>query len=93
MSELQESRDPSQLSLREEARKRVQARRNLQGGVVAYVVINAFLVGVWTVTGRGYFWPGWVMAAWGLALLLGIWAYLRGPVTEADIDKELRRKP
>ncbi len=76
---------------RDAARKRVQKRRNLQGGVVAYVVVNAFLVGVWALTGAGYFWPGWVIAGWGVGLLLGLWDYIRGPVTEADVDAELRR--
>ena len=78
-------------SEREEARKRLQKRRNLQGGVVAYVVINAFLIGVWAVTGRGYFWPGWVLSGWGVALVLGLWDYYRRPITEADVDAELHR--
>jgi hypothetical protein len=78
-------------SAREAARKRVQKRRNLQGGFVAYVVVNAFLVFVWAVTGAGYFWPAWVLAGWGMGMVLGLWDYLRGPVTEADVDKELRR--
>ena len=77
---------------REEARKRVQKRRNLQGGFVAYVVVNAFLIGVWAVTGAGYFWPGWVLAGWGVGMVLGLWDYYRGPVTEADVDAELRRR-
>jgi len=76
---------------RDQARKRIENRRNLQGGVIAYFVINAFLVGVWAWTGRGYFWPAWIMAGWGVGMVLGIWAYLRGPVTEADIDRELGR--
>jgi hypothetical protein len=73
------------------ARKRIEKRRNLQGGFVAYVVINAFLVGVWAITGRGYFWPVWVIGGWGVGMLLGLWDYVRGPVTEADIDSELDR--
>jgi hypothetical protein len=66
-------------------------RRDLQAGCVAYVVVNAFLVGVWAMTGRGHFWPAWIMAAWGMGMLLRFWDYKRGPVTEADIDNELRR--
>jgi len=76
---------------RENARKRIKRRRDLQGGAVAYVVINAFLVGVWAMTGRGYFWPGWVLAGWGVGMVLGLWDYVRGPVTERDIDDELNR--
>lgn len=76
---------------RNEARKRLEQKRNLQGGFIAYVVINAFLIGVWATTGAGYFWPGWVLAGWGVAMLLGVWTYFRGPIAEADIDEELRR--
>jgi 2TM domain len=76
---------------RASARKRVEKRRGLQGGLVAYVVINGFLVAVWAMTGGGYFWPAWVIAGWGVGMLLGLWDYLRGPVTEADVDDELRR--
>ncbi len=78
-------------SERERARKQIAKRRNLQGGFVAYVVINAFLVGVWAVTGGGYFWPGWILGGWGIGMVLGLWDYFRGPITEADIDEELRR--
>lgn len=74
------------------ARKRIEKRRGLQTGSVAYVLVNAFLVGVWAMTGSGYFWPAWVLGGWGLGMLLGWWDYSRGPVTEADIDRELRRK-
>lgn len=81
--ELESSKD------RDAARKRIEKRRNLQGTFVAYVIINAFLVGVWAMTGQGYFWPAWMIAGWGVAMLLGLWDYLRGPVTEADVDREL----
>jgi hypothetical protein len=73
------------------ARKRVEKRRALVGGFVAYVVVNTFLVGVWMLTGRGYFWPGWVLAGWGAGMLLGLWDYVQGPVSERDVERELRR--
>jgi hypothetical protein len=76
----------------ERARKRVEKKRKFQGDLVAYVVINAFLVGVWAVSGYGYFWPGWVLAGWGVMLVLDGWrAFLRRPVSDADIREELRR--
>ena len=76
---------------REAARRRLERKRKLVGDIVAYLVVNAFLVGVWAVTGRGYFWPGWVLAGWGVLLLLDAWNTLyRRPITEADIDRELR---
>ncbi len=90
MSELSEI-SPTNNSARAFARKRIEKRRSLQAGLVAYVVINAFLVAVWAMTGAGYFWPAWVIAGWGVGMLLGLWDYLRGPVTDRDIDDELDR--
>ena len=76
---------------RAEARKRIEKRRNLLATLVAYVVVNAGFVGVWAVTGRGYFWPGWVIALWGVGMVLGLFDYMRRPITESDVDAELRR--
>jgi hypothetical protein len=83
---------PELTSEREAARKQLQARRDFASHLVAYLVINAFLVAVWAITGVGYFWPAWVIAGWGIGLVLHAWdVFLRRPVTEADIDNELRR--
>jgi hypothetical protein len=77
---------------RAEARRRVLAKREFVSHLVAYVVINAFLVTVWALSGAGYFWPVWVLAGWGIGLVLHGWeTFLRHPVTEADVDAELRR--
>ena len=84
-------RDPADVE-RAEARKRLEARRKLVSDVVSYLVINAFLVFVWLITGAGYFWPGWVMAGWGIFLALHVWeVFWRRPITEADIDEEISR--
>jgi fatty acid desaturase len=77
----------------ERARKRVEKKHKFRGDVAAYVVINAFLIGVWAVTGFGYFWPGWILAGWAVFLVLDAWnIFYRRPVTEADIERELRNQ-
>jgi len=77
---------------RERARKRVEAKREFGSHVAAYVVVNAFVVGIWVFTGAGYFWPAWLIGAWGVGLALHGWdLFVRRPVTEADVDEELRR--
>ncbi|WP_372595207.1 2TM domain-containing protein [Actinotalea sp.] len=75
------------------ARKRVQARRDLSTHAVAYLVVNAFLVLVWWMTSpQGYLWPAWVLGGWGIGLVLNAWEVLgRRPITDADVDRELRR--
>lgn len=76
-----------------EARKRLERQRKFRGDVAAYVVINAFLIGVWAVAGFGYFWPGWVLGGWGLLLALDARnAFFRRPITDADIEEEMRRR-
>ncbi|SES43016.1 2TM domain-containing protein [Pedococcus cremeus] len=76
----------------EQARARLLRKRKFRGDVVAYLVINAFLVGLWAVSGAGSFWPGWVLAIWGVLLLLDGWdAYFRHDVTEDDIQREMHR--
>jgi hypothetical protein len=78
----------------EQARTRLIRRRKVRGDLMAYVVINAFLVGIWAVAGSGYFWPGWVLAGWGVLLLLDAWdAYLRHDVTDADVQREMNKTP
>ncbi|MFC6238083.1 2TM domain-containing protein [Longivirga aurantiaca] len=74
------------------ARRRLEEKRKFSGHLATYVVVNAFLVGIWYWNGAGSFWPGWVMAGWGIGLVLNFWeVYLRRPITEADIEAEMRR--
>lgn len=76
----------------EQALKRLKSKRDYEGHLVVYLVVNAFLTLVWWWSGAGYFWPGWVMAGWGIALVIGFWqTFLRHPITEADVQREMRR--
>lgn len=76
----------------EAARKRVERKRKFRADVVAYVVINACLIGAWAATGAGYFWPGWVLAGWGVALVLDAWnVFFQRPISPEDIERELHR--
>lgn len=78
---------------RREAVKRLEKKRGWTSAMIAYVVVNAFLVGIWATTGRGYFWPGWVLGGWGLGMALSFFdTFVRRPVTEADIEAEMRRR-
>lgn len=75
-------------------RKRLESRREFGAHLFAYTVVNAALVGIWFATGAGYFWPAWILGGWGIGLVMHVWdAFVRRPVTEADVDAELRRRP
>lgn len=85
--------EPFRDKSRSEAVKRLEKKRGWQAAMVAYVVVNAFFVGIWALTGRGYFWPAWVIGGWGLGMVLSFWdIYVRRPITEEDIEAELRRR-
>jgi 2TM domain len=74
------------------ALERLKKRRDFQGHVIAYLVINAALWGLWAATGAGYPWPAWVSGAWGVGVVLNAWdVFLRPPITEADVEREMRR--
>lgn len=83
------------MSDREWARRRIVRRRGLITHAVAYFAVNLLLVVIWFFTGAGYFWPGWVIAGWGVGLLLDAASViLQTDITEEQIDRELRnRKP
>ena len=77
---------------REQAMLRLRKRRDLQGHLVAYLVINAALWAVWAATGAGYPWPAWVTGLWAIGLLLNAWdVYFRAPITESDVQREIER--
>jgi len=77
---------------REAAIDRLKNKRAFTQDLVAYVVVNAFLVFVWAMSGRGYFWPAWVMGAWGIGLVMHGWtAFVQQPITEEEIQREMSR--
>lgn len=76
---------------RDAAIKRIKEKRDFRNHVVIYLVVNVFLVGVWALTGSGYFWPGWVIAGWGIGLVLHGLRLYRGerPISDEEIQREM----
>ena len=77
--------------------KRIKRRRAFWMLLLTYVVVNLFLVGVWAFTGRGYFWPLWVMAGWGIGIAFSAISTFAsgmstGKPTEDDIRREVDRR-
>lgn len=80
---------------RDQAIRSLRRKRGFRAQLISYLVINAFLWGVWLATGgaaeQGY-WPAWVSAAWGVGLAFSAWhTYGEKPISESDIDAEMRR--
>ncbi|MFQ5966302.1 MAG: 2TM domain-containing protein [Acidimicrobiia bacterium] len=76
---------------RKAAIKRVRAKRSFRSHLVTYVVINAFLVGIWALSGAGSFWPGWVLLGWGVGFAFHGWNVYReeAPITNEEIRREM----
>jgi hypothetical protein len=84
--------------LREQALLRVRKRRDFKSHVVVYVVVNSVLWGIWAIIGlasdggTSWPWPIFPTLLWGIGLVLNGWdAYLRRPITQAEVDEEMRR--
>ena len=79
-------------SVREAAIKRLKDKRDFRMHVVTYVTINVMLIGIWALTGHGYFWPVWVLGGWGVGLVLHAWTtFFTKPITEAQIEREMSK--
>ena len=85
--------------MRAQAVARLKRKRKFLDDLGAYVTVNGVIWVIWALTGHssdGVPWPLWITGIWGFLLLLdalrlfGPWPG-RGPITEADIDREMRR--
>lgn len=77
------------------ARRRAASKVNFLRNMVVWVFLAIVCIVIWLLSGRGYFWPGWVLFA---LVVSGFWMWLAayGPrdrePTEAEIEEELRRQ-
>ncbi len=79
---------------RELAVKRLQAQRQFMATLVSGIGVVLLMVVIWLLSGRGYFWPIWVMFGFAIALATTAWhAYGKPqtPITEDDIQREMDR--
>lgn len=78
--------------LREAAVRSLKKKRDFRAHLVTYVVVNAMLVGIWAVTGAGFFWPVFPILGWGVGLVLNAWdVYGRKPISDQEIASEMER--
>lgn len=79
--------------LQEIARKRVQMKRGFAIHLMLYVTVNAFLVLIWYLTGKGYPWFLWPLCGWGIGIIANTIAVAMEFLfpEEKAIDREIRR--
>jgi hypothetical protein len=82
----------SEQELREQAITSLKKKRDFRTHLVMYVVVNAFLIGIWAIADGGFFWPAFVLGGWGIGLIGNAWdVYGRKPISEAEIASETER--
>jgi hypothetical protein len=85
--------DTREQAPRDKAVQRLKKRRDFRAHLLVYVLVNGFLVVIWAITGSGFFWPVFPIAAWGIGLVLNAWdVYWRHEITEQDIEHEMERE-
>ena len=56
------------------------------------MLVNAVIWTIWALTGSGFPWPAFPTLCWGIGVGSNAWdVYGRGPVTEAQIQREMER--
>jgi hypothetical protein len=76
------------------ALRRLKAKRGFRGMVATAVGVSLLMVVIWLLSGRGYFWPIWVMFGLGVAVVTTGWsAYgpTSRPITEDEIQAEAEK--
>jgi hypothetical protein len=83
---------PSEADLRQQAIRSLKKKQDFRSHVVAYVLVNALLVGIWAATGANFFWPIFPIIGWGIGLAFNAWdVYGRRPLNEEQIRREQER--
>jgi uncharacterized membrane protein len=83
---------PTDDQLRDQAMRSLKKKQDFRSHVIAYVLVNALLIGIWAVTGAGFFWPVFPLLGWGIAVAFNAWdVYGRRPVSEDEVQREMQR--
>lgn len=79
--------------LRQLAIQQLRKKRDLQAHLIAYVLVNLFLNGIWLLTSPGgFYWPMFPLLGWGIGLVFHIWdVYAPATPPEDRIRREMQR--
>ena len=77
---------------RQQAIQRLHQRRGFANYIIGAIVISLFMVVIWALSGRGYFWPVWVMGGFFIgAIFYGVNTLMHKPLTEDQIQREMQK--
>jgi len=79
--------------VRQAAITRLRKKRDFRAHLLAFVMVNLLLNGIWLATGAGsFYWPVFPLFGWGIGLAFHAWDAYGAPVpTEEQIQKEIRK--
>lgn len=90
--------DKAEDDLRARAVARLEQKQSFLRHFAWYLVINAFVWGLWAFTEEqksGFPWPGWVTLGWGIPVALHAFQLFGrmgdGDITEDKIQREMRK--
>jgi vacuolar-type H+-ATPase subunit I/STV1 len=76
---------------RERAIVRLKKKSDFHSDLLAYVLVNAFLVAIWAMTGAGFFWPAFPLLGWGIGVVFHARdTYWGESFTEDQIRREMQ---
>jgi hypothetical protein len=79
--------------LRDLAIKRLRDKRGLQAHLLAYAMVNLFLVALWYFTTHGgFFWPMFPIFGWGIGVAFHAWdVYFPESFSQSQVQREMAR--
>ena len=85
--------DTRDQTARDRAVTRLKKRRDFRGHLLVYVLVNTFLVVIWTVTdAHGFFWPVFPIVGWGIGVVMNAWdVYGAQDFSEEQIHRQMQR--
>jgi 2TM domain len=79
-------------SLRARAVARLRNQAAFRTHLMVYIAVNLFLVAIWWLTARTFFWPIFPIGGWGIGIVAHGWdAYGPDRLTEDRIRREMDR--
>ena len=81
------------IDLRQLAITQLRKKRDLQAHLLAFVLVNLFLSGIWLWTNPGgFYWPMFALFGWGIGVALHVWdVYASQTPPEDRIRREMDR--